>query len=817
MPTRLVIVESPAKCSKIQSFLGDGWRVMASMGHIRGLQEKLDAVGITTDWTPVYEEHSTKKDQIAKLRKAAKEAEEVWLATDPDREGEGIAWHLCHILKLNPTTTKRITFHEITKTAILNAVANPGHLDMNMVNAQQARAMLDMLVGFTISRCLWKKVAPKLSAGRCQTPALRLVVDRDTEISSHTARNYWTLKAQLATTATNTPPLLSVKTDGEWTEEKVRETIAKAANKTTDTRILSVKERLSTSNAPAPLITSTLQQEASASHGLNPKATMTAAQKLYEAGHITYMRTDNPQLSVEAAALMRSLIAETWGEEYVGPAGQHQVAETSSETKVEEKPKSKKKTVNAKNAETPAVEGQNAHEAIRPTHPEVQSLPELEQSQQVVYKLIWRRAMQSQMSAVKTHVRTAKVQMSVLSELTWTGEQTKPAFDGWQTLDKSEKVKETEKAEEEAWSFWTPHLVPEQTVYWSTLQADEVFTKPPGRYTEATLIRELEKRGIGRPSTFASLVTTLFDRNYVEKTNKEGQVYETRHLLLAAKSTKAKETKESHKTGSDKNKIAATNLGISVAEYLNQDFIDLFAYDFTAHMEATLDQIAKGNKAWKEILQETWDTYKERYDSIQAEKGNAKAKQIASSGEENSEVGVKLIQTKLGPRLVRPKADGQGDEFAALPEGITFANAEKKLTQTLIDQAFELAKAAREGEEVGVWLEKPIMKKRGPFGFYVEADGIKVPWKPDDTEETVIARLEAKKGAFERKVGEWTVKQGPYGYYFYKPNPKGKKGPPKFHKLPTDANPETVTADMLDSAATAPKPPTRRPPPKKKD
>ncbi len=820
MPNRLVIVESPAKCSKIQSFLGDGWRVMASMGHIRGLQEKLDAVGINTGWTPIYEEHSNKKEQIAKLRKAAKEADEVWLSTDPDREGEGIAWHLCNILKLNPATTPRIQFHEITKPAILNAVANPGRLDMNMVNAQQARAMLDMLVGFTISRCLWKKVAPKLSAGRCQTPALRLVVDRDTEIANHTARNYWVLKAKLATSATNTPPLLDIKTDGEWIEAKARETLALAAtNKSTETTVLSVKERLATSNAPAPLITSTLQQEASAAHGLNPKATMAAAQKLYEAGHITYMRTDNPQLSVEAAASMRSLISETWGNEFVGPAGQHQVSEQSSQdsdSKPETKSKKgKKKSEKAEKAEAPAVEAQNAHEAIRPTHPEVQSLPEVEHSQQVVYKLIWRRAMQSQMAAARTHVRTAQFKMEALPSLTWSGEQTKPAFDGWRILDKSEKVKESEAADEAAWQSWTPHMNSGSVVHWSTLQADEVFTKPPGRYTEATLIRELEKRGIGRPSTFASLVTTLFDRDYVEKTNKEGQVYETRHLALAAKAKQMKETKETHKAGAEKNKIAATSLGVSVAEYLNQDFSDLFAYDFTAHMEGTLDQIAKGEKAWKEILQETWDTYKERYDAIQAEKGNGKSKALPS--EAIDEPGVKLIQTKLGPRLVRPKADGSGDEFAPLPEGITFANAEKKLTEALIEAAFEAAKTAREGEEVGVWLEKPILKKRGPFGFYVEADGIKVPWKPEDTEETLVAKLEAKKGAFERKVGDWTIKQGPYGYYFYKPNPKGKKGPPKFHKFPADADPETVAADVLDSAAAAPKPPTRRPPPKKKE
>lgn len=819
MPTRLMIVESPAKCAKIQSFLGDGWKVLASMGHIRGLKEKLEAVGIDSGWDPIYEDHATKKDQIAKLRKAAKEADEVWLSTDPDREGEGIAWHLCHILKLNPLTTPRITFQEITKTAILNAVANPGRLDMNMANAQQARAMLDMLVGFTISRCLWKKVAPKLSAGRCQTPALRLVSERDAEIAGHTARNYWVLKAKLATSQSLSAPLLDVKTDGEWIESKVRETLAQTTNKSTETKIRTVKERLATSNAPAPLITSTLQQEASALHGLNPKATMMAAQKLYEAGHITYMRTDNPHISVEAADAMRALIAEGWSAEYVGPAGQHQVSSEPTTTQTPVPKKGKKKADKGidkvtDKVEAPAVEGQNAHEAIRPTHPDVQYL-DVEHSQQVVYKLVWRRAMQSQMAAAKTHVRTATFQMETLPSLTWSGEQTKPAFDGWHALDKSEKTKETEQSDEAVWAHWTSHLVPDTTVHWSSLHADEVFTKPPGRYTEATLIRELEKKGIGRPSTFASLVTTLFDRNYVEKTNKEGQVYETRHLSLPAKAKVVKEVKETHKAGAEKNKIAATSLGVSVMDYLGQDFNDLFAYDFTAHMEATLDQIAKGEKPWKEILQETWDTYKERYTAIQSEKGDTRAKQIGTTTA-SEEAVVKLIQTKLGPRLVRPKADGTGDEFASLPEGITFTNAEKKLTEELVESAFETAKTARDGEEVGMWLTHPILKKRGPFGSYVESDGIKVPWKSEDTQESLVAKLLAKKDAFERKVGEWTIKQGPYGLYFYKPNPKGKKGPPKFHKFPADTDPATITSEILDTVAAAPKGPARRPPPKKK-
>lgn len=778
---------------------------MASYGHMRALAEKLDAVGIDNNWTPIYEELARQKEKIAKLKKAAKEATEVWIATDDDREGSGIGWHLCHILKLNPATTPRIIFHEITKSALQAAVAAPQRLDMNMVNAQQARAMLDMLVGFTISRCLCKRVAPKLSAGRCQSPALRLVVDRDTEIANHSARNFWVLRGTLRTSGVAVDAAkfpLEVKAEGEWEEAKVRETLQMAAKSAdSQTIVLTSKERVASSNAPAPLITSTLQQEASALHGLNPKATMAAAQKLYEMGHITYMRTDNAILSAEAAETIRAQIQESWGEEFVGPVGQHQASAdptTATKKKTTKKSKTTEGTVTTPQA-AEASAPQAAHEAIRPTHPETRDLPDLEHSQQVVYRLIWRRAVQSQMSAAKSEVRSATFRMSCLPALTWTGEQTKPLFDGWQIVGKSEKVRETELLATEAWNHWTSYIAPQKAVQWSELSADETFTKPPGRYTEATLIRELEKRGIGRPSTFASIITTLFDREYIETTNKEGRVFETRHLTLSVGAKAAKETKQSHKAGAEKNKITATPLGVSVTEYLQGDFKDLFDYEFTARMEAALDEIAKGQKEWKTILQETWDSYKDRYGVVQAEKGSAR-RSFAVGGAE--EAAAKVIQTKRGPLLVRPKADGTGDEFAPLPEGITAATAAEKLTEELIKAAFSAAAAAKQGDEVGMWGTLVMRKKKGPFGFYVEAGDLKVPWKADDTEETLVAKLEAKQGAFERKVGDWTIKQGPYGLYFFKHALKKMV----FHKFPKDADASAITAAELATAAAAPKP-----------
>ncbi len=777
--TRLLIVESPAKCSKIQSFLGAGWQVMASMGHIRALAEKLDAVGIDREWNPQYEDLATKKDQIVKLKKAAKGAE-VWLATDDDREGEGIAWHICHILKLDPATTPRIVFHEITKAAILEAVATPRRINMDRVNAQQARAMLDLLVGFTISRVLWKRVAPRLSAGRCQTPALRLVAERDAEIAGHTARNFWRLRGMLSG---NQP----MEAAGEWTEEECRKFLQTTGN--TEVVFESTKERLATSNAPAPLITSTLQQEASALHGLGPKATMAAAQKLYEAGHITYMRTDNAILSAEAAEAVRAHVEATWGKEYVGSVGQHQGGAA------------KPLSLNSKGSKgSQAPDPQAAHEAIRPTHPERSEVEDMEPVHMTVYRLIWRRAMQSQMAPAKSQVRTATLRLSALPSLTWSTEQTKPLFEGWRVVERSAKTEEAKKAAIQLWDAWTPTWVAKKIAHWSQLVGEEVFTKPPSRYTEATLIRELEKRGIGRPSTFASLVSTLFDREYVEKTNMEGKVYETRTLLLEP-SKAPKETKESHKSGADKNKLAATPLGVSVAECLSKDFGDLFAYEFTAAMEEGLDKISEGTKAWKSILQETWDTYKDRYDAALKEKD---ARQM-----DVGEDGTRVVQTKKGPLLVRKKADGTA-EFAQLPKGITAANAAEKLTAEKIEEAFAAAAEAKEGELLGVWDEgedaEEIRKKKGPYGWYVQAGEVRVPWKAEDTLETLIAKLEAKRDAFERTVGPYTIKKGPYGFYFYK---KVAKGKPRFIGVPKDADPATINEAELDKAAAEPPKPKR--------
>jgi DNA topoisomerase-1 len=781
---KLVVVESPAKCAKIQSYLGDGYKVQATMGHIRALEESLDSVGIDKGWEPTFAEIKTKKEAIAKLRAAAKGCE-VILAADDDREGEAIAWHVCFILKLNPATTQRIVFHEITKPAILAAAASPRRLDMNKVNAQQARSMLDLLVGFTISKVLWNRVGPKLSAGRCQTPALRLVVERDAEVDNHKAAAYWRLSGSWLPTATITP-LEAVAAVDLATQDDAQKALQTVVNHTAST-VVTVKESVSTSSPPKPLITSTLQQEASNQCGINPKTTMQAAQKLYEAGHITYMRTDNPLISEEAAAVIRTIVKERYGEDYVGAPGQH-ILQAMPEAKEAKEAKKAKAPVAAQ------PQAQAAHEAIRPTHPEVE--PDIDDpTQKRVYRLIWRRAMESQMSASQTDVKKATLVINADKERVWNTEQTKMKFAGWKVLEP--KSDDATQAETTAWSAWAPYLKPGTALQWQQLRADEQFTKPKGRYTEASLISDLEKRGIGRPSTFASLVSTILEREYVEKTNAEGKTQESTHLVLKPAVWPPTVKTEAHKVGADKNKLKATPLGKSVSDFLAREYTDLFNYQFTATMEQRLDEIAQGTHPWKSLLQTTWDTYKERYAGDTS--GPSKA-----SKERELAPGVKVILSRKGPLFVKEPPAGSPKTakatFASLPSTTTFETA----TIAEAEAAFAATAHAKAGELIGHLETDEIRKKTGPYGQYAECKGSRVPIKGDETLEQIQEKLTAKIGftadvsgavvtAFDRTVGDYRIKRGPYGLYFYKHTLKRAT----FIKFPPQLNAETITlADL---------------------
>ena len=810
---KLVIVESPAKCGKIQGFLGAGYQVVATMGHIRALEENLDSVGIDRNWEPKYAELATKKDAILKLKRAAR-GNEVILATDDDREGEGIAWHVASILNLNPANTPRIVFHEITQPAILAAVNNPRRLDLNKVSAQQARAMLDLLVGFTISKVLWNRVAPKLSAGRCQTPALRLVVERDHIVDTHRPEASWRLSG---TWSHPSDPAKTIPADAQSelkTEQEATQALQKV-HTNTETKVVQVKETISISQPPKPLITSTLQQEASSLHGLNPKTTMMAAQKLYEAGHITYMRTDNPLLSQEASTAIRTYVQTTYGEPYLGPVGQHTIQSAPPTTVVAANPAANPAAKKTKAKEKPDVappppEAQAAHEAIRPTHPETPNPPIEDDTQKTVYALIWRRAAQSQMSPSQTDVRKATLQLTADPTRQWTTEQTKLRFAGYKILERQDPEKHAK--DEAEWLYWALKLAQGTILHWTTLKADEVFTKPKGRYTEASLISELEKKGIGRPSTFASLVSTIMDRNYVEKTNTDGKVQDSHHLVLTPNQWPPAQTLEHHKVGADKNKLSATPLGKSVSEFLAREYNDLFNYEFTAAMEQKLDAVAKAEQPWKSVLQQTWDTYKERYTAMTT--GGAAVNRAAK--ERTLAENIKVILSRKGPLFVKePPAGSPADAkatFAALPPSVTFESA------TLLDAnaAFAAAQQAQQGELIGTLDTQEIRKKKGPYGWYVVCGTTNVSLRGDETLEQIQEKLQAKisfattETAFSRQVGDFMIKKGPYGLYFYKHALQKKT----FVKFPATSNAETITATDLATLYSAGLKSKRRGPPK---
>lgn len=755
--TQLVIVESPAKCSKIQEYLGAGYRVLSSMGHIRALKQDLDAVGINDNWTPSYEIMGTKSKTVKQLREIAAGADGVILATDDDREGEGIAFHICSALKLDPRTTPRIVFHSITPTAIQEAINNPRLINMDMFHAQQTRAMLDMMIGYTLSPVLWKQLNSNglpLSAGRCQTPALKLVLDRDLEIEAHKAKRFWSLSSQFLVAGIK--EAVEAARENLESDEATKDYLQPATTSQKAT-LVTVKESVRTHGAPKPLITSTLQQEASKSFGLNPKATMSAAQKLYEAGHITYMRTDNAFLSTEGAAACRKEIKEQWGDEYLGPPGQHQgvAGPAKQQTKT-------KKAQTA--AATTKPEAQAAHEAIRPTHPERHEVQELGPMEAKVYRLIWQRSLQSQMAASTEDCRGLTFTLDAdQTKSKWYGEQIRIKFLGWKVLSSSDKSEAKQKQDADTFATWSKVLA-NTAASWMSIMAEEGFTKPAGRFTEASLIHELETRGIGRPSTFASLVGTIIERGYVDKSDSPGQSIDIRKWTLTkAAQWPPKESSYKQVVGKESNKLQVTPLGRTVAEFIYKNYADIFDYTYTALMETELDRIAKGERPWKTLLQTNWDTYKARYEAHIANPSEESKTKAGPSKRELGE-GIQVILSRKGPLLLRGEKD-----FTSLPRGTSY----ESITLNQAKAAYE----AKAGEELGTHNDLPILKKKGPYGFYAQCGEVKVPYKPEDTLQTVIAKIEAKsnphatggaEAPYERKVGDFTIKRGPYGLYFFK-------------------------------------------------
>lgn len=764
--SNLVIVESPAKCQKIQGFLGPGWRVIASMGHIRALEENLDAIGLDRDFEPKYQFLKEKAKAIKQLKDAAAEASTVYLASDDDREGEAISYAVCLLLKLNPKTTHRAVFHEITKKAVTAAVNSPRRIDMNRVNAQQSRAVLDMMIGFTMSPLLWRYVAPSLSAGRCQTPALRLVVEREDKILNFKASSSWQLSANWSKGGLKDSFKFSAQMDDELEDEESALNYMEIVHQTPQGTIISKDVKPWSQSAPEPLITSTLQQQASALFSINPKNCMKIAQRLYEGGHITYMRTDKAVLSEEAIGEAKKWVTDTYGEEYVTEIN------VKEEVKEEKKTRKKPKVAGEKKEEEGEVKAQEAHEAIRPTHMDVTELPEGDWTpyDKKVYNLIWQRAIQSVMTPARGETCKVKIQIDEDEDFTWSSQWKRTTFEGWKRAGKVAQIDDdsdaSEDTKEDAWDKACKINVGDK-VKWTDMKAEPKETKAQGRYTEATLVRELEKFGIGRPSTFASLIATIQDKNYVETKNipaKEVTVkeYSMKPLQWPASSKELKK-----KVGAEKNKLVPTDLGRSVLSFMLKHFNDLFDYSFTSQMEKRLDRVAEGNEVWKDVLRDMWASYKDRYNDLSS-KQSIKTK----DGESNAKVkefsnGLKAVQSKKGPLLLIEKAKKEDTEFIGWPSGVAF---EDMTEEKALKFKEEEAKKKR-GDEVGEWNGQKIVKKGGKFGDYIQCGEVSIPYQADEELEKTIERFEMKQNGGAgviKQFKEYVIRTGQYGPYIMK-------------------------------------------------
>ena len=770
--TSVLIVESPAKCSKIQGFLGSGWKVIATMGHIRALDDTLDAVGLERDFEPRYQFLKEKSKAMAQIKDLCVKGTTVYLASDDDREGEAISYSVAVFLKLDPATTPRAVFREITKDAVLAAVKNPRRIDMNRVNAQQARAVLDMMVGFTISPLLWKYVGGGLSAGRCQTPALRLLADKEDAIRGFASSTTWRVKGQWSSEGTAFEAHMTEDLEDRESAENYLENLR-------DETLATVKESVTvptTESPPRPLITSTLQQEASASMGVQPTQTMKIAQRLYEAGHITYMRTDSEILCEEAIHAAKAWVTEAFGKEYVAP----DIAAPKKKTKAQ--------STQASSGTPPP---QEAHEAIRPTHFETRVLPTDEDwsaTDRKLYTLIWNRATQSVMAAAKGEKHTVKfVAQADPVEFLWSAVWKRELFAGWKKIGAAATDLDGEDAPTELQEGWAAAtaLAEGDTVNWSSLEAAPHDARPPARFTEATLVRELERKGIGRPSTFAALVNTLHTKNYVEKRDVVAREVPLTVLSMRPNVWPLTETVTIKKVGGEKNKVVPTALGTSALEFCLREFEPLFAYEFTKKMEQRLDGIATGAELWKALCRDIWGTYKDKYAALLSGKSTVAA---APSRERLFEAGIKAVQSKKGPLLLKEGATKEEVTFYGWPEGKTF----QKITE---EEVAEFVKAKQVGgAALGSYEGVPMVKKSGTFGDYVQCGTVNVRWTPEDTEETLQKKFEAKKHA-SLVIGPFEIRTGPYGPFMFKTALTGKAR--KFVSIPSGVDPKTLTQEAL--------------------
>lgn len=667
MAKNLVIVESPAKAKTIEKFLGSEYQVESSYGHIADLPSKEIGVDVTNGFTPKYEVSPDKKALVKKLKDLSKKAEMVWLASDEDREGEAISWHLSEELKLEPAKTKRIVFHEITKTAILKAIDNPRGINYDLVNAQQARRVLDRLVGYELSPVLWRKIKGGLSAGRVQSVSVRLIVEREREIQNFKAVASYSVVAEFSNEAGKTfkaklPKNFNTKKEAEDFLSKNIGSIYKVSD----------LETKPTKKTPAaPFTTSTLQQEAARKLYLPVGITMQLAQRLYEAGLITYMRTDSVNLSNEAMNAAQAEIVKSYGKEF-----------------------SKPRTFANK-----SKGAQEAHEAIRPTDMSRHTVA-IDRDQARLYDLIWKRTLASQMSDAELERTNVKIEANNHQEIfTATGEVL--LFEGFLKV-----YLEGHDDEDEEQEGMLPALKVNEKLQNNYITATERYSRPPARYTEASLVKKLEELGIGRPSTYAPTISTIINRNYVEKGNLDGQ--ERNYTQLTLKSGKLDEKLLKENTGSDKGKLVPTDIGVIVTDFLVKNFERILDYNFTAKVEQDFDEIAEGNVNWAKMMQEFYDQFHPNVKDVEANAERESGERILGKDPKTGKpVSVRL--GKFGPMAQIGEPDDEDKQFASLMADQNIGNItlEEALNLFLLPKNL----GTHKGEEVEV--------NNGRFGPYV--------------------------------------------------------------------------------------------------
>ena len=761
MSKNLVIVESPAKAATIEKYLGKDFTVAASYGHVRDLPKKGMSIDIEKNFEPTYEVSPDKKKTITELKKKLKVADTVWLASDPDREGEAIAWHLCYALGLDPKKTKRIVFHEITEPGIKKAIDNPRTVDSGLVDAQQARRVLDRLVGYELSPVLWKKVAPGLSAGRVQSVAVRLIVDREREIENFNSTSNFKIWGNFNADGSNLKADLSRKVDDENEAKMLLEKLSDA-----EFTVDALEKKPGKRTPSAPFTTSTLQQEASRKLSFSVRQTMSVAQKLYENGYISYMRTDSVNLSETALSGASSAIKSSYGDQY-----------------------SQRRTFKSKSAGA-----QEAHEAIRPTDFSRSSV-DGDRNAQRLYELIWQRAIASQMSDAKIEKTSVTINPSTTTEV-FKADADAIIFDGFL------KVYIEGRDEDDDEENLLPPLKQGQKLGKKDIVAKETFSRPKPRYTEATLVRKLEEEGIGRPSTYAPTISTIQDREYVMKADIEGRTRKITQLTLIEKEIKHEEIDENF--GADRNKLIPTPMGELTTDFLVKYFPDIVDYDFTAEVETKFDSISEGKIEWHQMISDFYGPFHKT-----VEEAEQVSRQEASQAREigtHPKTGKPIIARmgRYGPMLQMGEAtDDEKPAFAPIPEGM-------KLSDIDLDQAIELFSLPRilgktdKGED--------IMANFGPFGPYVKAGTTSASIKPDDPFSIQIERAkqlitEKREAEANRIISNFSdgvqVLNGRFGPYIS----DGKKNA----KIPKDKDPKSITeAEAKELLKAAPDRKSRR-------